>query len=275
MTAVAERRIKPMYRVALLLLLVLGSVLPARADDSRGEQAIGFYAKGSLESPSRLEDDGIGFLKIFRSRDRGYGSQDLISFLVGLGTRVLELHPEGERIQIGDLSGPRGGYISGHSSHQNGLDVDTSFLRVDRREQNLENESGFDEAFVQGGRLTPNFDLERNWSFFASAAATGRVQRMFVDPAIKRTYCKSMRDIGPESVWPTATVETLRRLRPYPNHDDHIHFRLYCPAGSGRCKEQEEVAPGSGCSELMPPWRKGGNRRAAGGRDEHGDRVAF
>ena len=264
-----------MIRALVLSLLVIGFSQASRAQESAAEQSIGFYTKGSLIEPSRLDDEGVGFLKIFRSRDRGYGSRDLISFLMELSARVLELHPEGERIQIGDLSGPRGGYISGHSSHQNGLDVDASFLRVDRREQSLENESGFDEVFVQGGRLTPNFDIERNWSFFAVAAATGRVQRMFVDPAIKRTYCKSMRDIGPESDWPQATIETLRRLRPYPNHDDHIHIRLYCPAGTTQCKAQEEVAPGSGCSELMTSKRKGKKRRSVGERDEHGDEVAF
>ncbi len=264
-----------MFRVLALSFVMTVSAPPALAEESRQEQSIGSYARGSLVNPSRLEDDGIGFLKIFRSRDRGYGSRDLIGFIASLSARVLERHPEGERIQIGDLSGPRGGYISGHSSHQIGLDVDTSFLRVDRREQSLDNESGFDEAFVRAGTLTSNFDIERNWTFFAEAAATGLVQRMFVDPAIKRAYCKTMRDRAPESEWPAATLETLRRLRPYPNHDDHIHIRLYCPPGSTQCKAQEEVAPGSGCSEILATRRKGGKRRSAGPLDDHGDEVTF
>ena len=232
-------------------LLVATPIQASETDGSIPPQARGSYAKGSLKNASALEDEGPGFVKLFRSRHRNYGTFGLVEFILSLSKSILDLHPEGERIQVGDLAAIEGGPISGHGSHQNGLDVDLSFFRSNHLEQPISDESGFREVFVTGGKLTENFDLMRNWSFFETAALSGKVQRMFVDPAIKRHYCEWFVSQGGETHLESEVVETLRRLRPYPNHDDHIHIRLFCPSTSPECRVQEEVPAGSGCSEVL------------------------
>jgi penicillin-insensitive murein endopeptidase len=129
---------------------------------------------------------------------------------------------------------------------------------MNRTEQPISDESGFTEVFVKHGKLTENFDIERNWLFFHTAVSTGKIQRIFVDPAIKRLYCilfdkqggQAQLTRGSDPVSLGEAGETLRRLRPYQNHDDHMHIRLYCPAGNTACVSQEEVLPGTGCQDL-------------------------
>lgn len=210
------------------------------------EQAIGFYSDGRLRNASRLEWEGPGILKLFRSRNREYSTSDLQKLLLDSAMRLSQAFPEGERLQIGDLSAERGGPIGLHASHQNGLDVDVVYLRVNRHEQDPDSPRGFEEIFVQGdGELSRNFDLDRNWFLLSLLVATNRVNRIFVDEKIKTTLCQYVAQAGK---WEeSAAMETLRRLRPWPNHDDHFHLRIHCPEGNTRCIAQEPPPEGSGC----------------------------
>jgi penicillin-insensitive murein DD-endopeptidase len=208
------------------------------------EQAVGFYSNGSLINASQLLSEGPGFLKIIRFRDRAWSSGDLAVVIRSSAEDLLYTFPGSERVQIGDMSAKAGGAIGQHASHQNGLDADIAYLRMDQREQDPDF-NGFDEYFVQDGRLTSNFDLERNWFFLQSLVGTGRVGRIFVDIEIKKTFCDRF---GNSPGTPNA--ETLRRLRPWPNHANHLHLRITCPKLSPRCVAQDEPAPGDGCAEL-------------------------
>ena len=223
----------------------------ARADEMgtlSQDQVGGFYSRdGRLQEAAQLPEVGVGFVKLFLPRDRAFGSTDLVGLIQEVAAALREVFPVGSRLQVGDLSAERGGKISLHSSHQNGLDVDLRFFGVDGREQDPSLVNGFDERFVRGGRVTDNFDREQNWELVSHLVGSGKVQRIFIDPAIKREFC---RRAGTSS----EVDEVLRRLRPYPNHDDHIHVRLYCPAGNPRCVSQAEVEAGTGCSRRR--WRR-------------------
>ena len=77
-----------------------------------------------------------------RRTDRGDAGEAIAS--LRLLFRVLDeyaaAHPEAGRVGIGDLSRPHGGVFDerfggrGHASHQNGLDVDVYYPRLDGRE---------------------------------------------------------------------------------------------------------------------------------------------
>ncbi len=244
---------------ALWVALGLNGALSLSAWADEVFQARGYYAKGSLREPSSLLQEGPGYVKLFQSRGRQFGSRELVGLIEGVSAYLQQVHPDGERIQIGDIAAETGGRISGHASHQNGLDADLSFFRMNRTEQPISDESGFTEVFVKHGKLTENFDIERNWLFFHTAVSTWKIQRIFVDPAIKRLYCilfdsqgdQAQLTRGSDQASLGEAGETLRRLRPYQNHDDHMHIRLYCPAGNTQCISQEEVLPGTGCRELQ------------------------
>lgn len=216
--------------------------LPPFDPDLGSALAVGFYSSGSLKNAEDFPDSGPGFYKLFLPRDRGWATRSLINIITKAAADVLAQLPNGGRLQIGDAGKQSGGYVSGHASHQNGLDVDLRYYAVDRREQSPNGTSGFDEQFVSGGRVTSNFDLPRNWLLMKSMVASGRVGRIFVDPAIKAAFCGYPPAAG--------ATEVLRRLQPYANHANHAHVRIKCPANSPDCVPQSEVSSSSGCSSV-------------------------
>jgi len=206
-------------------------------------QAIGYYSKGLLNFASELPTEGPGFYHLFRSRDRFYGTREMVSVLTTVATLLEQTFPNEERLQIGDISAKKGGLITRHNSHQNGLDVDIAYLRNDNREQEVEYD-GFDEDFLKDGEISPNFDTERNWELMKLLFHESKVNRIFVDQKIKDELCRFARDRGELET----ELETLRRLRPYPDHSDHLHLRLECPEGNTQCQAQELPPEGHGCN---------------------------
>ena len=227
--------------------------LPGFAIESRKyEQSRGSYAtQGSLVSPDQLELATSGLVKIFVSRNRSYGSLDLVTLLEGAASRLHDFFPGSERLQIGDTSNQNGGPAGGHASHQNGIDADLVYFRKDRREMSpgtsSSNATGFDEKFVITNRLTDNFDIVRNWKFMSILASTKRVQRIFMDPVIKATFCQYAYSQGILSI----STNVLKMMRPWPLHDDHMHVRLTCPKASAHCVAQDPPPAGSGCEEAI------------------------
>jgi hypothetical protein len=132
--------------VALVLLLVL---LPApAAGGACKSRAVGQTNHGRLvcgvqlpaETAALVTWDGV--LGVSPNRGwRRWGTQKLIDTvdLISLdyGTRF----PIGPRLVVGDLSRPHGGPFGteyggvGHASHQNGLDVDIYYPRIDGMEE--------------------------------------------------------------------------------------------------------------------------------------------
>src|SRR5262249_44468234 len=59
-----------------------------------------------------------------------YGTSELVT-LLERSAQVVATRWPGSQLSVGELSGPRGGKISGHRSHQNGRDVDVAFFMQD------------------------------------------------------------------------------------------------------------------------------------------------
>lgn len=212
-------------------------------------QAIGFYSNGSLLDPVQLPPESAAHLKIFRARDRAWGTQSLVSTILRATSAFHAHFPHGDRVQIGDMAQHSGGFLTMHDSHQNGLDADVAYLKSNQDERDPEGTGpkGFEENFVKHGQVTSNFDVSRNWFLLKEIVARGTVSRIFVDPAIKKEFCAKSLKIDPKED-AAVRVEVLRRLRPYPNHADHFHMRVSCPPSNGRCISQEEPPEGSGCN---------------------------
>ncbi|MGK5088278.1 penicillin-insensitive murein endopeptidase [Bdellovibrionota bacterium FG-2] len=232
------------YFVWIALGLIFGTV-QAQAFPP---QAIGYYSKGTLSAPSDLPLQGKGFIELFPGRNRYYGAQALVDLIVGTAGKMAELYPGLERLQIADLSASHGGKINPHNSHQNGLDFDAVYYRVDHLEQDPSHTEGLEEIFVKEGRISPNFDITRNWALMKAFASSGRVERVFVDGVIKQTLCNEAQRLGEFQ----QQEATLRILRPLEQHDNHLHLRIRCPEGNPQCIAQEEVGGDSGCQSLNP-----------------------
>ena len=238
-------------RSLVFVALVLSSPAIARADapatpkpatpwalfatpTSHPPRAIGGYSAGCIEGAVALPLTGDGFRVAKPERHRVFGHPLLVGMIRDLGKHLLELHLP--PLAVGDLGQPRGGPApTGHASHQTGLDVDLWFLPPVAGEAR----SMVDRARMQP---TPQFG-ERVVRMLALAAADARVDRIFVNPVLKRAVCARPPASGDDRAW-------LHKLRPWWGHDDHFHVRLACPADSPECTPQPPLPPGDGCDQL-------------------------
>lgn len=206
----------------------------------------GSYNKGSILFAQQLPLEGEGFMRLFRHRNRGFGSLEILNLIKRTALEMSLRYPMRDRMQLGDIAKMKGGRISRHSSHQNGLDVDIAYFRMNGMEQLPNIFDGFNEDMVINGKISENFDLERNWELMKALHRYGKVQRIFVDEVVKREVCHHAISIGEHD----EHVEVLRSLRPFANHKHHMHIRIRCPDMAKKCVAQEETAPGSGCELL-------------------------
>lgn len=235
----------------LMLIWTSENAFAFIAEDFAKRGSVGFYSQGYLESDAAIDGKEAGLLKLFVERDRRYGNEVMIDTLKKLGAAyVASSHGVFERIQIGDIAQYGGGPITRHASHQTGLDADIVFLRRDHRETDPSRgfNASFDELFVSDHRVTSNFDTERMWWVFRWLNRTRLVDRIFVDPQIKRHFCNLANTLPTSS--DSEKIAVLRQLRPLAKHDDHFHLRLKCPPQDTECEGSVPVKSGSGCSEL-------------------------
>lgn len=207
----------------------------------------GFYAKGCLSGGRPLPLDGPGWQVMRPSRDRYWGHPKLIDFVERLADRVRHTtHWPG--ILIGDMSQPRGGpMISGHASHQIGLDVDIWLRPMPERTLTDQEREFMDSLMVvRADRkdVDPRLFTPDTLGVIRAAAKDPEVQRIFVNAAIKRAICREAR--GDRS-W-------LEKVRPMYGHDYHFHVRLFCPPGETSCQRQAEVPEGDGCDATLAHW---------------------
>ena len=207
-------------------------------------RAIGGYAKGCLAGGETLAMDGPGWQAMRLSRNRRHGHPELVAFIKRLAGYSRDLGWNG--LLIGDLAQPRGGpMLSGHASHQIGLDGDI-WLRPAPKKPFTKDEREKISAinYVARGRRTviKGFSDE-HYKLLRRAAEDPVVARIFVNAAIKKALCVRAEKKGDKTAW-------LRKVRPWWGHDHHFHVRLACPDGSRECKDQKAPPPGSGCDQL-------------------------
>ena len=204
---------------------------------------IGFYTAGCLQGAEALPLDGTGYAVMHPSRNRFYGHPALVRYLTDLAQRT---HAENRKLLlIGDLGLPRGGpMLTGHDSHQNGLDADVWLTTRANRPTAAERETLRAPSFVIGRKtLKPTFGAAQA-RLLAVAADRPEINRIFVSPAIKRYMCRNF-----------STAPWLYRLRAWWGHDDHFHVRLKCPGGESQCREQDALDPGNnGCGADLRWW---------------------
>jgi hypothetical protein len=171
----------------------------------RRSEALGEPEAGTLRHGVMLPPEGrhwISWDPIQRDKPnrswRRWGTDRLVRTTLAVIRGYANDHPHAPRILIGDMSRPHGGDFGpeygsiGHASHQNGLDVDVYYPRLDRREWTPRLPEQVDDRLAQ--------DLVDR---FVAAGA----EVVFVGPNLPLT--------GPTGI-----------VVPLDHHDDHLHFRL-------------------------------------------------
>jgi penicillin-insensitive murein endopeptidase len=180
------------------------------------------------------------------SRNRNWGHPKLIALIEQFAKEVQK--EEGwPGLLIGDISQPRGGpMLTGHASHQVGLDADIWFTpmpgrRLSRRER--ENLSAI--SMIMGPtKVDPSAFTPSHVKVVKRAASYREVERILVHPAIKKALCEAA---GSDRAW-------LGKVRPYFGHYYHFHVRLACPRGSANCRSQRPPSGADGCGKELDYW---------------------
>ena len=202
--------------VSLALVLLSAPVATARIADPyvipttpeiqwRHSRAVGVPWAGRLVRGVKLPAEGPDWFTwdpaLNRKPDRAWrrwGTDRLLRVLLRVVREYRADNPGVARVGIGDLSRPHGGFFGrvfgglGHASHQNGLDVDVWYPRVDGRERRAFRVSQVDVAAAQ----------ELVDRFVAAGA-----DKVYVGPNLGLD--------GPRG-----------RVIPLVNHDDHVHVRI-------------------------------------------------
>jgi penicillin-insensitive murein endopeptidase len=210
-------------------------------------RAIGSYAKGCVAGAVALPVDGENWQVMRLSRNRNWGHPELIRFLERLAKRVPEINGW-PGLLVGDISQARGGpMLTGHASHQIGLDADIWLTPMpDRRLTRAEREEMSATNLVRPDWLDvdPEAYSKAHLELLRAVSKEPEVARIFVNPAIKRALC---RDAGSDRAW-------LAKIRPMFGHNYHFHIRLSCPAGDEGCADQDPVPAGDGCGAELDRW---------------------
>jgi penicillin-insensitive murein endopeptidase len=212
-------------------------VLPA----AMAARVIGGYAAGCVAGAEQMPITGDTWQVMRLSRNRYWGYPDTIALLKRLSVKA---HKDAgwPGILVGDIGQPRGGpALSGHASHQIGLDADIWLTPMpDHMLSRQEREETSAVMMVRPDRLDvdPNVFTPGHVLVLRDAAQEPSVQRIFVNAAIKKALCREAK--GDRS-W-------LSKIRPWYGHDYHFHIRMACPPGGSECKGQQPQTGGEGCS---------------------------
>jgi len=205
-------------------------------------RAIGFYSKGCLAGGVQLADAGADWQTMRPSRNRAWGHPKLIALLKRLAHDAKE--KDGwPGLLIGDISQPRGGpMLSGHASHQVGLDADIWLTPMPDHVLTVQEREDIQATqMVAASRIDvdPKVFTDKQVALIKRAASYPEIVRIFVNPAIKKALCRAA---GNDKRW-------LAKVRPIGGHDYHFHIRIGCT--NGGCEDQKAVTGDDGCGKEL------------------------
>jgi len=201
----------------------------------------GFYTNGCLAGAEQLAETGPTWQAMRLSRNRNWGHPETIDFIERLSRKAAQI-PDRKGLYVGDISQPRGGpMLSGHRSHQMGLDADIWLVGPQRLNLTRSERESLSATSMRraGGAYTNEKWNENHHALLKAAAQDPRVARIFIFPGAKVAMCNA--EQGDRS-W-------LNKIRPWYGHHYHFHVRLKCPAGAKGCEDQDPQPAGDGCDD--------------------------
>ena len=216
---------------------------------SLATRSIGFYAKGCLAGAKPLAIDGNAWQAMRLSRNRNWGHPQLIALVQRLATEG-QKHDGWPGLLVGDISQPRGGpMLTGHASHQIGLDADIWLTPMPDRRLTAREREDLSATSMLRDKLSvdPAIWTESHVRLIKRAASYPEVERVLVHPAIKKALCEGASKVGSDRSW-------LSKVRPTWGHHYHFHIRMSCPKDSPTCKPQAAPPSGDTCGKELSDW---------------------
>lgn len=205
--------------------------------------SFGGYSRGCQAGAVQLPETGPTWQVMRLSRNRNWAQPTTVSFLQDLSA-FAATQPGWAGLYVGDMSQPRGGpMLTGHASHQTGLDADVWMLpptRLNLTRQEREDLSSIRMDRTNGAYAVAGFSPQ-HMAVIRRAAQDPRVARIFIFPGGKVAMCNA--ETGDRSY--------LNKIRPWYGHNYHFHVRLNCPPGDAGCEPQTPPPPGDGCADAQ------------------------
>ena len=184
----------------------------------------GGYAKGCLAGGVELPETGATWQAMRLSRNRNWAHPEMVDMVKKL-SRVAARQPSWNGLYVGDMSQPRGGpMLTGHRSHQSGLDADIWMLPAKNLNLSVKERESISSISTRRskGAFTNDSWTRAHHEIIKAAAKDKRTERIFVFPGAKVKMCA---DEKGSKAW-------LRKVRPWYGHHYHFHIRLACPKGA-------------------------------------------
>lgn len=213
-------------------------------------RSIGFYSRGCLAGAKSMQIDGPAWQVMRLSRNRFWGHPNLIA-LIERFAREAKSEDGWPGLLVGDISQARGGpMLTGHSSHQIGLDADIWFTPMPDRRLSAREREDMSAVSMISGPTAVNREVftDEHVQIVKRAASYPQVERILVHPAIKKAMCEAT------AMLPPADRAWLGKVRPYFGHHYHFHVRITCPPGSANCRAQAPTKPDDGCGKELDEW---------------------
>jgi penicillin-insensitive murein endopeptidase len=181
------------------------------------------------------------------SRNRNWGHPALIAFLERFAKKVPSVNGW-PGLLVGDMAQPKGGpMLTGHASHQIGLDADVWLTPMPARRlsgNERDEMSAINLVRPDWLDIDPAVWTPQHLALLKAASREPQVARIFVNPAIKKALC---READGNRTW-------LAKIRPMYGHNYHFHIRLACPTGENACQDQDPPPSGEGCGKELDHW---------------------
>ena len=213
-------------------------------------QVHGSYARGCFSGARAVPVDGPNWQAMRLSRNRRWGHPTLVKLIEDLSIKASSRGWNG--LLVGDMSQPRGGpMLTGHRSHQIGLDADIWFTPMPNKRMTYnerENTSAI-SVLKSGSYYVDNSRWTRgHTNLLYLAAKYPQVERILVHPGVKKKLCDTV----------SGNRKWLRKIRPFWGHHYHFHLRIGCPSGSPGCKPQKAPPNSIGCGKTLAWWFRSG-----------------
>ncbi|HCR86314.1 MAG TPA: penicillin-insensitive murein endopeptidase, partial [Alphaproteobacteria bacterium] len=196
---------------------------------------------------------GDGYQVMRPSRERNFGNANTISFINNLAQDVK--NQLNGQLLIGDIAqkGNGGPMISGHASHQTGLDIDIWFWHPKNKAILTSQQREDVQAVLLVKDENKQLINKKLWVLYSDnyfsqllkiTSNKPEVDRIFVNPVIKKKLCELHKG-----------QEWLHKIRPWWGHDHHFHIRLKCPENNADCQAQPPIPDvGDGCNADLEYW---------------------
>ncbi|HLT31870.1 MAG TPA: penicillin-insensitive murein endopeptidase [Myxococcaceae bacterium] len=182
--------------------------------DSLGSLSVGFAHQGRLINGVQFPD-GEGYVVVRPAA--AWATQETVEAVQAAIAKVRQQFPDAHPLRVNQISGPEGGWLRPHRSHQSGRDVDLAFyyptpdpIRVRARESVI--------------------DVEKTYALVEALITETDVQLILVDRRVIRVLHDHAKTLERDPEWlasifsgPNALVRHAR------GHRDHLHVRFYNP----------------------------------------------